>query len=255
MKTVFLFTSPKKRFSNSNYLSSITKFATRSEKVSIKYEGIKDLEKIFNEIKNCDNLVISTPLYVDSIPSHLLILMQKIENYVKENNLHFNLYSYCNCGFYEGVQTEYLHQMFKIFANKCKLEYKGGVGVGAGEMLGVLRLNYIVAAVHFLINLIIAFVSLAKGGNGADFSHALNPISFMITVLVAVLFSLGAYLHSIALGISISKSKDHKIKYTTVWFCPKFLFVFFASIYWFIRSLILHGSAAFKLFNKSIKEE
>lgn len=255
MKTVFLFTSPKKRFSNSDYLASVTKLATLGEKTAIKYQGTKDLDKIFKQLDNCDNLVISTPLYVDAIPSHVLILLQAIEKYVKENNLHFNVYSYCNCGFYEGIQTEHLHQMFKIFAKKSNLNYKGGLGIGAGEMLGVLRLNYVIAAIHCLINLILGIVSLIRGGNAADFMHAFNPLSFLITILVAILFSLGAYCYSIALARSISKGREYNIKYTTVWFCPKFLFVFFATIYWFLRSLILHGKSAFNLFNKSIKED
>ena len=253
MKTVFIAASPKKRWSNSAYLLSFTKWFTKGEKAWINFRGSGDYASIFSELEDAGALDLGMPLYVDAIPSHILILLQKIEQYVKEKGVTFRVYSLCNCGFYEGVQCEYELEMVRCWCERSGLEFCGGAGIGAGEMIGVLPLSPIISIAVLLLQGII-FTTVSLSGGTFSLQALLGHLSLLgvfISVMVAVLFSIRPWIVAAQVGTSVSVRRGHGVRFSTVSFCPAFLFVFFASIYWALRAFVLHLVPVWKLFRKA----
>ena len=80
-----------------------------------------------------------------------LLDYEALEKYVKSRQLHFKVYSLCNCGFYEGVQCELELEVIECWCEKCNLKFCGGAGIGAGEMIGVLRLSPVIGLIEMIV--------------------------------------------------------------------------------------------------------
>jgi multimeric flavodoxin WrbA len=93
--------------------------------------------KMLKDIISGEIIVLAFPLYVDSIPSHTLKMLIELEIIVrKEQPKDLIIYAIINNGFYEGKQN---HIAFEIIKNWCEhsgIKFGGGIGQGAGEMLG-----------------------------------------------------------------------------------------------------------------------
>ncbi len=252
MKTVFITTSPKKKWSNSSYLLTITKWFTKGEKTWIAFQGPKDYEAILNALQYADNIVLATPVYVDAVPSHVLLLLEKIQQYAEEKHLHFKVYALCNCGFYEGIQCELALAVLQCWCERAGLHFCGGVGIGAGEMIGALRLSPIIGIFAVLIECFVGFFMLLKNNmfSVQALFDSLHISVAVISTMVFLLFSIGPWIGAAKMGKSVSHQSVHSMGYCTVSFCPAFLFVFFASIYWIVRSFFMHFLPPWKLFHK-----
>ncbi len=252
MRTVCISASPKKRWSNSAYLLAAAKRFIRGEKESIHFRGAKDYPRIFDALLKADALVLAMPVYVDAVPSHVLELLQKIEQFAKEHDLHFRVYALCNCGFYEGEQCELEMEMLQCWCERAGLTFCGGTGVGAGEMIGFLPLVPIIGLAAMLLEFLIRLSFLIGGGmvTPAAVLGCLHPMVFLISAAVGILFSMGPWAAAAKLGKNVSAAHDCGIHYTTVSFCPAFLFVFFASIYWALRAFFMHFVPVWRLFRR-----
>ena len=93
MKTVFINGSPKKKFSSSAYFLSLQKFFVKGEKVKETLRNRQDHDRILNTLKDAYAVVFCLPLYVDSIPSHVLSFLKDMEQFCLENNLKLNVYA------------------------------------------------------------------------------------------------------------------------------------------------------------------
>lgn len=95
--------------------------------------------KDFEEILNSDAIVITFPLYVDSIPSHLLKNLLDFEDYIVSNNIKVskkvNVYVITNNGFFEGKQNCLVMENIKHVSNHIGFEFKGGLGIGGGGVI------------------------------------------------------------------------------------------------------------------------
>jgi len=91
--------------------------------------------KITSEIKEClmkaDTWVVAFPLYVDSLPAHLLNCLKQLER-MKEKHASLSVYGIANCGFYEGVQAAISLDILKNWCNRCGFIWSGGIGIGGG---------------------------------------------------------------------------------------------------------------------------
>ena len=72
MKTVFINCSPKKRFCASAYFLFLQRLFTGGKKVTEKLRTPADFDHILKQFDGAQAVVFALPLYVDSIPSHVL---------------------------------------------------------------------------------------------------------------------------------------------------------------------------------------
>lgn len=253
MKVLIIATSPRKSFSTSLYFSKLLKIALHGVQTTVlPLKSMIDYHAILEALKNVDTLVFATPVYVDTLPSTTLEYLQKLEKHIVKNHLQFNVYAILNCGFYEGHQCALALNTYALWCQRSDVKWCGGIGIGSGVMLGFIRVLPVMGIASMIIELLVrSIVLISRQGLSVHtlFSGYL-PIVLVIQIIVWLLFSLGAFLNIYHLKKSILLRKCHPIKYTTVWFCPRFLFVFMASFYWVLRALLIHGLLPWQLFRK-----
>ncbi|MEZ4508383.1 MAG: hypothetical protein R2881_01615 [Eubacteriales bacterium] len=251
MKTLYINASPKRRWSNSGYFMGYARLFTGGDKCKLPRNGKYD--EVLGAIDESDTVVLALPLYVDGIPSHVLRFLQAWEEHIARSGHTVKLYIIANCGFYEGCQTHILIDQMRMWCKQAGVEFTGALGIGAGEMLGILRLTpFIRLAISLIITLITAAVGLMNGSISLSaLWHGVGITSVFISLGVAALFSLCAAIRLFQLAVDIRKHRQHKVNYTTVWFCPRFLFAFFTALYWYIRMLVMHGVMPWKAFNRA----
>jgi len=85
----------------------------------------------------CEAWVFFFPLYVDGIPSHLLSCLLSLEKRARRGT---RVYAVINCGFIEGEQTETAMLLMENFCARAGLEWCGGIGIGGGGCLSMVKL-------------------------------------------------------------------------------------------------------------------
>jgi hypothetical protein len=250
MKTLLIDASPKKRFSNSAYFLGFSRLFMSGRKnrcMKAKLPRTAHYDDIFAQIADAGRLVLATPLYVDGLPSHVLRFLMALETYCNDNNVTFDLYVLANCGFYEGRQTRHLMEQVEAWCKRTRVNFRGGVGIGAGEMLGFIR---ILPFIYVLIALVTTLISLLSGG---QLLEGLDLLGLGIRMGTFVIFSLLAAVFLIRLGLKVKNGKPLPVCYTTVC-CPKFLFTWFATVYWLLRMLVMHGKLPHSAFHREVTE-
>lgn len=233
MKTVFINTSPKKHYklSNSAYIGLLTRFGCGRADV-LYLRGKKDYDAICSECEIADNVIFTMPIYVDSIPAHVLTFLQEIKE--KAKSWHCKVYVVTCCGFYEGHQTSILCRQIELWCEKTGLTYGGGIGVGGTEMLGAIRFTNLFGCIP--TGLLTGIITYLFSGN-LHSSIISGVTSFICPLTLYLLWSSGLFINAYKFGRGIKKGKIMENKFTTLWFCPRFLFTAFASIYWVLRAL------------------
>lgn len=137
MKIALINASPKATHSSSRTLirNTIGSFPNKTELELIEMHGNAVSEETLKKLCLCDAWVVYFPLYVDALPSHLLRCLMQLEK--AEGITGIKLYGVCNCGFYEGEQTDCALSILENFAARAGLVFCGGLGVGAGGMLSM----------------------------------------------------------------------------------------------------------------------
>lgn len=256
MKTLLIDASPKRKFSNSAYFMGISRLFMGGRKnkcTKAKLPRTSKYDEVFEQIRATDRVVLATPLYVDGLPSHVLRFLMALEQFCKENNVTFDIYVLANCGFFEGRQTRHLMEQVRTWAERAKVNFCGGVGIGAGEMLGFIR---ILPFIYLLIALVMAVITFTKQIITQTFSieqiiKSLDLLGLGIRMGIFVIFNLLIVIALFRLAQKVKNGKPLPLSYTTVC-CPKFLFTIFASIYWFLRMLVMHGTLPQKAFHREI---
>jgi len=234
VKTVYINCSPKKRFCASSYFLALQRLFAGGEKVTEKLRTPADHARILEQLQDAQAVVFCLPLYVDSVPSHVLRFMEEMEAYCREHSLRLSVYCIANNGFIEGRQNEPLMQCFEHFCGRAGLTWGGGVGIGGGVMLNVTRILFIVEIGLLLLNTVL---SAAKGGS---FFPRDAWISFGENAALLVYFNLGVLAYLMRMGRFIRKGTFSGKKYTRI-LIPSFLFILFADIFFIIISLIEGG--------------
>lgn len=227
MKTIFINGSPKQKFSVSAYFLEIASLLVRGEAVREQVRNAGDYERVLNCIKDADTVVFGLPLYVDGVPSHMLAFMKEMERYCINNSIHLNVYVVSNGGFIEGCQNRPLMQVFENFCKRCDLQWQGGVGIGGGVMLNVMRILFFVFSGLFVLNTVLSGLTISL------------PV-YAKQLFVILFFSLGAFYHLLRMGIAIHKGTTYGVKFTRV-LLPSFLFVLVADVFFAITSIFQGG--------------
>lgn len=234
MKTVFINASPKKKFSASEYFLDVQRFFVRGNTVKEKLRTKNDYERILNTLVDADAVVFCLPLYVDGVPSHVLPFLKEMEAFCRENKLSLNVYVIANGGFIEGNQNQALLQVFENFCTRSNLKWCGGIGVGGGVMLNVLKIMFFVYTGILLLNLILSGI---QSGNRLPADALSNYASQVLTICF---FNLGVFWYTLRMGMSINKGKEFGKKYTRI-LIPSFIFILFADIFFVIISVFQGG--------------
>ncbi len=234
MKTVFINGSPKKKLSASGYLLDVQRFFTGGNTVKEKLTNKSDYKRILDTLKDADAVVFCLPLYVDGVPSHVLSFMKEMELFCKDNQLRFNVYAISNSGFIEGNQNKALLQVLENFCIKSGINWCGGIGIGGGVMLNVLRILFFVQIGILLLNLMLSGVWY---GNWLPIDALLN---FVAQVLLIAFFNLGVFWYTLRMGIAIKRGNFFGAKFTRI-LIPSFVFIVVADIFFTIISFFKGG--------------
>ncbi len=234
MKTVFINCSPKKRFNASAYFLELQRFFVKGKKVTERLRNRGDHQRILNELSDADTVVFCLPLYVDSVPSHVLPFLKEMELFCKENSIRLTIYSISNNGFIEGNQSEPLLRVFKNFCERSNLEWGGGIGIGGGVMLNVYRIVYVVQIGVLFLNILLNGI---QNGNFLPVSALEN---FAEQTLIIIFLNLGVFFYIIRMGSAINKGKFFGKRYTRI-MIPSFVFIIFADIFFTIISIFQGG--------------
>ena len=148
MEVALINGSPKGKTSNSECIINDIKQCLEGNKDSIIiHEYIWNrhqfLQKDFEEICHSDAMVFVFPLYIDSIPSHLLRILVDFEDYVvnlrKSGNAgqikDVNVFAVVNNGFFEGKQNHIAIANIKHWCSHIGFNMCQGIGTGGGGML------------------------------------------------------------------------------------------------------------------------
>ena len=137
------------------------------------------------------------------------------------------MYGVSNGGFIEGCQNRPLMQVLENFCKRCNFQWCGGVGIGGGVMLNVMRIMFFVYAGLFILNTITSGLTEAL------------PI-FAEQLVVVLFFSLGAFFYCLRMGIAVNKGVTCGVKFTRI-LLPSFLFILAADIFFVIISILQGG--------------
>ena len=144
-KVLLLVGSPKGETSTSaslgNYLiSKFGKFGMTCEKGFIhRLVNREDkIQSLFKMIDRADLIILTFPLYVDSLPAPVIKAMELIKEYKNtvESKNSKNFIAIVNSGFPEASQSTVALQICRIFSKECDLIWKGGIALGMGGAIG-----------------------------------------------------------------------------------------------------------------------
>ena len=138
MTVALINASPKVKGSSSGILLNDLKecLGNKVDIEEICLRTSKITAEIIEKLKKADTWVVAFPLYVDSLPSHLLACLKQLEK-MTWGHKNLNVYGIANCGFYEGNQAEPALNVLKNWCVKAGCAYKGSLGIGGGGAIAV----------------------------------------------------------------------------------------------------------------------
>ena len=234
MKTVFIDCSPKRKFSASGFIASMTSVFVPGIKKKMKLRTKADHEAILTELTDADAVVFSMPLYVDGVPSHILPFLKEMEQWCRGGNHAINVYVIANNGFIEGRQNEPLMQVMENFCNRSGLKWSGGLGIGGGVMMNVMRIMIVVFLGITALKLVIT------GINTGNFMEMGYIYGFLEDFAVVLLLGSGIIIFDIWLASCIRRKKTYGKHYTRI-MLPSFVFIICADLFLIIISIVKGG--------------
>ncbi|WP_461254957.1 hypothetical protein [Treponema sp. R80B11-R83G3] len=239
--------SPKRKGGASAFFGNVLRYMLFPNNVITKSIGIsRDYEEILDNLQNIDAVVISVPLYIDSIPSHFIHFLKQMEQYCKNNKCQFMLYVISNSGFVGGHQNQAHLEQYKCWCERADIKWGGGLGIGGGVMLNVLyKIILLWTGIQIAVGMIINIFS----GNSV-INNAFNTLfsSLLNSTIIILFFYCGVLFFEFMLSWAIENKMSIKNKYTRVTL-PSFLFIVVADIFMTLKALF-HGKLIFSLFKK-----
>lgn len=231
-KTVLIDCSPKKKMSVSGFLMKCMGIMTGGNKVYAKMRVPSDREKITEALRGAGKVVFVMPLYVDSVPSHVLPLLADVEKMCRESGADLKVYVLANNGFIEGRQNEPLMRVMENFCSRAGITWCGGAGIGGGVMLNVMR---ILVCVQLGLTLLNAVSDIARG---AGLRGTAESLAF--SLLEILVLCCGIILYTVRLARHVKRGTDAGKRYTRV-MLPSFIFILLADLFFVIISLFRGG--------------
>ncbi len=106
-----------------------------TESIALKqYAG--RMQDLFPLLDAASDLVLCMPLYVDGLPSQVIRFMEHARHEYDGSSK--RVYVLANMGLYEPCQLENLFEAVRQWCGVMRFEYRGGLGLSAGEFIGVM---------------------------------------------------------------------------------------------------------------------
>lgn len=149
-RALLLIGSPKPASSTSEavgdyLLDKLRQYDIKGEKIKLiqilkQEDGINEL---ISAINNCDILILSSPLYLDSAPAIVTKAMELISNdrIAREHIKRPIMLAICNSGFPEAHQNHTALSIYRHFANASSFEWAGGLALGGGGSIDSRPIN------------------------------------------------------------------------------------------------------------------
>ena len=97
---------------------------------------LKDMSALIPAIESARVLVLCVPLYVDGLPAQVVRFMEMMQKSYRGAGK--KIYVLANMGLYESGQLVNLFGQVRQWCEASGFEYCGGLGVSAGELIGVM---------------------------------------------------------------------------------------------------------------------
>ena len=97
---------------------------------------LKKPSELLCRLEEASAVILCMPLYVDGLPSQLIRFMETAEREYRGGSK--RIYILANMGLYESSQLVNLFGAVRQWCSKMHFSYCGGLGVSAGELIGVL---------------------------------------------------------------------------------------------------------------------
>ena len=97
---------------------------------------IADLPGLLAALETAETLIFCTPLYVDGLPAQLIRFLEYAQGHADWAGK--KVYVLANMGLYESKQLVNLFSAVRQWCGTMNMDYCGGLGVSAGELVGVL---------------------------------------------------------------------------------------------------------------------
>ena len=97
---------------------------------------LNKLPELVDSLRDASTIILCMPLYVDGLPSQVIRMFETFR--AEYNGPSKKIYLLANMGLYERQQLVNLFEATHQWCAKMGFEYCGGLGVSAGELLGVL---------------------------------------------------------------------------------------------------------------------
>jgi hypothetical protein len=237
--------SSKKKGGASAFFSKLLSLMLFPRKVTTRTIGTsRNFENIFADMKSAGVVVLSVPLYVDTIPSHMIYFLQQMERRCKESKPEFMLYVISNSGYVGGKDHNKLHlEQYMCWCERAGVTWGGGLGIGGGVMLHVIF--YVIFLLNIAQFIVGALINAALGKPPVDAGLVMG---FARRLALWLVFSSGMFFSEFMLARAIKKQRAVENKYTRV-MVPSFIYLLFADLYMLVLAL-LHGKTIFSLYKK-----
>lgn len=159
MKTALINFSPRGSDSSSSIFLDYVKKSFDESVGAVSLDIKSSLFSVdYEAVLSCENLVFFYPLYVDALPSHMLLFISQLSQKL-ENSSVKKVYAVANCGFYEGEQTRLSFEVLKNWCASTSLEWCGGVGIGGAGCFEIFKKHDIENGPRIAINNALSFLS------------------------------------------------------------------------------------------------
>lgn len=147
---VLLVGSPKGENSTSasigNYLLHKLEEMGVSAESAFVHRSVNRQEKkkeLLSMVDNADLIILTFPLYVDSLPAPVIKAMELIneERALSKSPKNQGFVAISNCGFPEAFQIDIALEICRIFAKDSGFEWKGGLAFGGGGAINGIPLE------------------------------------------------------------------------------------------------------------------
>ena len=138
-RTVLLIGSMRGLNGNSGRLArKLAESLTNQPEIITIQRYIHDFDRLVRSLEDAETLVLCMPLYVDGLPSQMIRLMERFGRGYQGGAKKIYL---PNMGLYESCQLQSLFSAVRQWCAGMGFDYRGGLGISAGELLGELMVH------------------------------------------------------------------------------------------------------------------